>query len=97
MEKSTQAMIDSIIPDQYSAIGRLHQISFTFGFLKKTTTEAVDIFSTYDEDEQVPFLTAVQESLDHIDTIEQALEETKTILKWMRARRSEIFNGNDDE
>lgn len=95
MEKSTQEMIDSIIPDQYSAIGRLHQIGFTFGFLKKTATEAVDIFSTYDEDEQVPFLTAVQESLDYIDTIEQAIEETKTILKWMRARRSEIFNEDE--
>lgn len=95
--EETQKMIDSIIPDQYSAIGRLHQIGFTFGFLKKTTTEAVDIFSNYDEHEHVPFLTAIQESLDYIDTIEQAIEETKTILKWMRARRSEIFNDNDDE
>ena len=96
-QKETQRMIDSIIPDQYSAVGKLHQIAFTFEFLKKNCTESVDLFSNYDEDEHVPFLAAVQESLDEIDIIEEALRDTKTILKWMRARRSEIFNENDDE
>lgn len=97
MEKETQALIDKIIPDQFAAIGKLHQIGYTFDFLKKNCTEAVDLFSNYDEEEHVPFLTAVQESLDAIGIIEEALADTKTILKWMRARRSEIFNENGDE
>lgn len=97
MEKETQALIDKIVPDQYSAIGKLHQIGFTFDWAKKNVTEAVDLFSNYDEDEHVPFLTAVQESLDAIGIMEEALANTKTILKWMRARRSEIFNDNNDE
>ena len=97
MEKETQALIDKIIPDQYSAIGKLHQIGFTFAGLKKNCTDAVDLFSNYDEEEHVPFLTAVQESLDAIGIIEEALADTKTILKWMRARRAEIFNENSDE
>ena len=33
--KETQELIDKIIPDQYSAIGKLHQIGFTFEGLKK--------------------------------------------------------------
>lgn len=85
-------MIDGIIPDQYSAIGKLHQIAFVFDNLKRTATEAVDIFSGYDKDGHVPFLAAVQESLDAIRIIEEALEDAKTILKWMRCRQSEIFN-----
>lgn len=97
MEKETQEMISGIVPDQYSAIGKLHQIGYTFEFLKKNCTEAVDFFSNYDEEEHVPFLTAVQESLDAIGIMEEALADTKTILKWMRARRSEIFNENGDE
>lgn len=94
---NTQAMIDSIRSDQYSAIGKLHQIGFTFEGLKKNCTEAVDYFSNYDVDEHVPFLTAVQESLDAIGIIEEALADTRNILKWMRARRSEIFNDEGDE
>lgn len=97
MEKETQALIDKIVPDQYSAIGKLHQIGFTFEWMKKYVTEAVDLFSNYDEEEHVPFLTAVQESLDAIGIMEEALADTKTILKWMRARRGEIFNENGDE
>ncbi len=97
MEKETQALIDKIIPDQYSAIGKLHQIGFTFAWVKKNCTEAVDLFSNYDDEEHVPFLTAVQESLDAIGIIEEALADTKTILKWMRCRRSEIFKENGDE
>lgn len=97
MEKETQALIDKIIPDQYSAIGKLHQIGFTFAWLKKNCTEAVDLFSNYDDEEHVPFLAAVQESLDSIGIIEESLADTKTILKWMRARRSEIFKENSDE
>lgn len=97
MEKETQALIDKIVPDQYSAIGKLHQIGYTFDFLKKNCTEAVDLFSNYDEEEHVPFLTAVQESLDAIGIIEEALADTKTILKWMRCRQSEIFKENGDE
>ena len=97
MEKETQALIDKIIPDQFSAIGKLHQIGFTFEGLKKNCTEAVDFFSNFDDEEHVPFLTAVQESLDAIGIMEEALADTKTILKWMRARRSEIFNDNGDE
>lgn len=95
MEKETQAMIDQIRPDQYSAVGKLHQIAYTFDFLKKNCTEAVDLFSGYDEEDHVPFLTAVQESIDAIGIIEEALADTKTVLKWMRARRSEIFNDNN--
>lgn len=95
--KETQELIDKIIPDQYSAIGKLHQIGFTFAWLKKNCTEAVDLFSNYDEDEHVPFLTAVQESLDAIGIMEEALADTKTILKWMRCRRSEIFSEEGDE
>lgn len=97
MEKETQALIDKIIPDQFSAIGKLHQIGFTFEGLKKNCTEAVDLFSNYDEEEHVPFLTAVQESLDAIGIMEKALSDTETILKWMRARRAEIFNDEGDE
>lgn len=97
MEKETQALIDKIVPDQYSAIGKLHQIGFTFEWAKKNVTEAVDLFSNVDDEEHVPFLTAVQESLDAIGIMEEALADTKTILKWMRARRSEIFNDNGDE
>lgn len=97
MDKETQSMIDKIIPDQYSAIGKLHQIGFTFDLLKRNCTEAVDLFSNYDEEEHVPFLAAVQESLDAIVIMEEALTDTKTILKWMRARRGEIFNDEDDE
>ena len=96
-QKETQRMIDSIVPDQYSAIGKLHQIGFTFEGLKKNCTEAVDFFSNFDDEEHVPFLTAVQESLDAIGIMEEALADTKTILKWMRARRAEIFNDNNDE
>ncbi len=95
--KETQELIDKIIPDQYSAIGKLNQIGFTFEGLKKNCTEAVDLFSNYDEEEHVPFLAALQESLDAIGIIEESLADTKTILKWMRARRAEIFNENSDE
>lgn len=95
--KETQELIDKIIPDQYSAIGKLHQIGFTFEGLKKNCTEAVDLFSNYDDEEHVPFLTAVQESLDAICIMQEALADTKTILMWMRCRRSEIFNENSDE
>lgn len=35
MEKETQDLIDKIVPDQYSAIGKLHQIGFTFDWAKK--------------------------------------------------------------
>ena len=91
MEKETQAMIDSIIPDQYSAIGKLHRIAFTFGVLRRTATKAVDIFSNYNENEHQQFMFAVAESLDHIDTIAQAMDETRVILEWMRVRRAEIF------
>lgn len=97
MEKETQALIDKIGSDQYSAIGKLHQIGFTFEWAKKNVTEAVDLFSNFDDEKHVPFLTAVQESLDAIGIMEEALADTKTILKWMRARRSEIFNENGDE
>ena len=90
-------MIDSIVPDQYSAIGKLHQIGFTFEFLRKNCTGAVDLFSNYDEDEHVPFMAAVQESLDAIGIMQEALSDTKTILKWMRCRRSEIFSEEGDE
>lgn len=89
--------IDKIRADQYSAIGKLHQIGFTFAWLKKNSTEAVDLFSNYDDEEHVPFLTAVQESLDAIGIMEEALADTKTILKWMRARRAEIFNDESNE
>lgn len=93
MEKETQALIDKIITDQYSAIGKLHQIGFTFAWLKKNCTQAVDLFSNFDDEEHVPFLA----SLDAIGIIEESLADTKTILKWMRARRAEIFNENSDE
>lgn len=96
-QKETQRMIDSIVPDQYSAIGKLHQIGFTFEFLRKNCTGAVDLFSNYDEDEHVPFMAAVQESLDAIGIMQEALSDTKTILKWMRCRRSEIFSEEGDE
>ena len=94
MQKENQMMIDGIIPDQYSAIGRLHQIAYVFDGLKRNCTEAVDLFSGYNENDHVPFMTAVQESLDAIGIIDEALTETRTILKWMRARRSEIFADN---
>lgn len=97
MEKETQELIDKIIPDQYSAIGKLHQIGFTFEWLKANCTEAVDLFSNYNEEEHVPFLTVVQESIDAIGIMEEALADTKTILKWMRARRAEIFNDESNE
>lgn len=96
-QKETQRMIDSIVPDQYSAIGKLHQIGFTFEFLRKNCTGAVDLFSNYDEEEHVPFMAAVQESLDAIGIMQEALSDTKTILKWMRCRRSEIFSEEGDE
>lgn len=99
MDKSekTQEMIDGLVPDQYLAIGRLHQLGFVFEHLKKNSTDAVDLFSGYDEEDHVPFLAAVQVSLEHIITMEEALRELRTVLMWMRARRSEIFNENDDE
>lgn len=97
MEKITQEKIDQIRPDQYSAIGKMHQIGFTFEWLKANCTEAVDLFSNYNEEEHVPFLTAVQESLDAIGIMEEALTDTKTILTWMRARRAEIFNDEGNE
>ena len=97
MEKETQALIDRILPDQFSAIGKLHQIGFTFEGLKTNCTEAVDLFSNYDETEHVPFQTAVHESLDAIGIMEEALADTKTILTWMNCRRTEIFNENSDE
>lgn len=97
MKKKTEKIIERIIPDQYSAIGKLHQIRFTFGCLQKSCTDAVDLFSNYDDEEHVPFLTAVQESLGAIGIIEDALADTKNILKWMRCRRSEIFNEGGDE
>ena len=90
-------MLEGIVPDQYSAIGKLHQIGFTFDLLKKDCTEAVDLFSAFDENDHVPFLTAVRESLNSISILEDALTDTKTILRWMRAQRSEIFNMNGDE
>lgn len=91
-----QEKIDKMVVDQYAAIGKLHQIGFTFDFLKKNTTEAVDLFSRYDEEEHLPFLTAVQEGLDSIGIIEEALADTRTLLKWMRCRHSEIFRENDN-
>ena len=96
-KEETQAMIDGVRPDQYMAIGRLHQIGYTFEFLKKNCTEAVDFFSAYEEDDHVPFMAAVQESLDGIEILEDAIADIKTILRWMRAKRSEIFNNEDDE
>ncbi len=87
-----QTKIDQMVCDQYSVIGKLHQLSFVFNYLRKYATESVNIFSRYDDDEHAQFLLAVQESLDKIDLMEEALEDTKNLLHWMRQRRSEIFN-----
>jgi len=96
-EENTQKMIDSVVSDQYTTIGKLHQMEFLLQLLKPAATEAVDIFSNYVEEEHEKFMFAVGESLDYIDTLKQAIDDTKTLLKWMRARRSEIFKGESDE
>ena len=92
-----QKIIDRMVADQYSVIGKLHQLSFVGKFLRQNATQAVDIFSNYDNEEHAEFLLAVQEALDNIDLMEDALTDTKNLLCWMRQRRSEIFNDHNDE
>lgn len=92
-----QKKVDEMRNDQYTVVGKLYQLSYVLANLKKTAVEAVDLFSAYNEDDHVPFMAAVQDSLDSIDIMAEALTDTHTLLEWMRAKRSEIFNASDNE
>ena len=54
-----QTKIDQMVVDQYSVIGKLHQLSFMQNLLRTHATEAVDYFSNFDDDEHTEFMMAV--------------------------------------
>lgn len=84
--------IDHMVADQYTIIGKVHQVAYVLEHLKKQATEAVDVFSNYDEGDNEQFARAVKESLDSVDIIEDAIEDIRTLLEWMVIRREQIFN-----
>lgn len=92
MNTEIQQLIDGVPSDQYTLVGKLHQLKYTLGWLTTHGMQAVDLFSGYHAADNVTFYRAVDDSLDVIATMEQALNDAKTILMWMRARRKEILN-----
>ena len=85
-DNEAMARMGEIFADQYAIIGRLHQMRRAMTSLKQTATEAVDVYSDYDKEQYTHFLRVCQESYDKINEIQKALNETKSLMDWIKQR-----------